>query len=91
MINYLITTLVSCHVFNNLPHKSNFNIDEEPVQFWYLVFWRHKAPFHFCQIRYLFVKEVNYLITGQEPAWISGQGQAFLWGRESMKKEKTIP
>lgn len=90
MIVVLIKFVVSCHVFNVLPHKINFNHNEDLVQFWFPVLWIHKAPFHFFQIQDLFMREVNYMITRYKPTSILGQAQSFLWGRGSTKKKKII-
>lgn len=53
---FMMMSLVYVVVYNcivkELPVKRNIDISQEPIQFWYLMLWKHKAPFHINQIHY---------------------------------------
>jgi hypothetical protein len=64
MTMYLVLAVTYCNVFEGFPLRENLDVDNEPVQFWYPILWKHKAPFHFFLIQDKFLKEFRYMLTG---------------------------
>lgn len=63
MLSYLAYVIVCSYVYEDLPPRKDMDISKEPVQFWYPMIWKHKAPFHIFQIHYSFIGHYRVLIT----------------------------
>lgn len=92
MMTYLIIALVLCCTLRNIPHKNNSNLDRERIQFWYTILWKHKCPFHLCQLQESFVKELDHMMIGRDPSIISTMTYAFLLakGIHEEREETTL-
>lgn len=84
---YLIVALISSDNFNVFPCNPKFNVNQEPMQFWYPILCKNNTSLNFCLIQYFFVRQINYMIIGGETQHISRHTQVFLWGKD-MHKER---
>jgi hypothetical protein len=71
MVTYLVFTIVFCNFFDSLPVKESVNIDNEPVQFWYPMLYKHKALFIFFIFQDKFVREFRHILVGADPKRIT--------------------
>jgi hypothetical protein len=63
MLSYLVLAMVYCNMFEGLPLRNNLDVENELVQFWYPILWKHKAPFQFCLIQDEFLKKFRNILT----------------------------
>jgi hypothetical protein len=68
-------------MFEGMPIRGNVDFNENPTQFWYLVLWKHKAPFHFYQSQDYFVRECRSMLIRIEPARLTEESIGFLVGK----------
>lgn len=78
MMSYLITLLVSRHVFDRLLCNPIFKFREEIMQLLYPILWKHEASLNFCLIQDVFMMKVYFMVNRQEPSQISTEAEAFL-------------
>jgi hypothetical protein len=81
MTSYLVFAIVHCNVFERLPPGGNVDVDNDHVQFWYPMLWRHKAPYNFYQVQDKFVREFRHIMVGTQLLIITHEALNFLKGR----------
>lgn len=79
---YLIIGLISSDNFSGLSCNPKFNVNQEPMQFRYPILWKNNASSNFYLIQDAFARQINYMITRQEPHHICGHTQVSLWGKD---------
>jgi hypothetical protein len=84
MTAYLVLVVSYCNVFEGFPLRGNLDVESEPVQFWYPVLWKHKAPFQFFLIQDKFLKEFRYMLTRATPTRITQEERGFSQGKRSL-------
>ena len=47
---YLVYVVIYNCILQELEVKRDIAMSQEPIEFWYPMLWRHKAPFHIYQI-----------------------------------------
>lgn len=80
MIVYILFTLVYCHVFEGSLPKIDVNFEEDPIQIWYPVLFKHKSAFHFYQVQDNFVAKLKQILTQREPNKLTEAIVSFLQG-----------
>ena len=78
MTTCLVYVVVYNFILKELTVKRDIDISQEPKQFWYLMLWKLKAPFHIYQIHDLFMERCRAIFTREVSDRVTQEAKDFL-------------
>lgn len=75
---YLVYVVIYIYFVNDFLVKRGIDISQEPIQFWYPMFWKHKEPFHIYEIHDSFSRICREILIVEVLDWITWESKDFL-------------
>lgn len=81
MTSYLVYTIIYICIFEELLVRRDIDTLEEPMQFWYRMLWKHKAPFYIYHIQDSFLGCCREILTRTVLDRFTQEARDFLEGK----------